>query len=1079
MLRVVLLAFSFALMQDPAKAQQVKELPVSAAVIDLSGTGTPVAAQRRNLAIEVPSGRDGTRMVLELKARGPGPEFGWMLFTIHNAAPVERKLVLAVDDQRFVGSGVFLVKPFGMRPDGVALSDGQESIERMIAGSGVAAAFTVKPLSTLTFALEGGSASQPVRLYTPEAFAAREWSLTFLGGGVIAIALLLALGMLWLFTVKPRAPFIAGALFALASAGFMALEAGYLVRLIDKLLPEAVLPGLNLDMVRAITENLLLFTLALCYISFHGVRKHSLVAALAALAIIVLSIASLALGWFAPLHATVTARFGVALISVLGLVTSFLSRRTGFGLLRHSLVMWAGLTSWVIIAGFAAATPVADLTLHVAVLTVLGFALAVMTFTLVRLALSTTALEKPPTVDEARSSLALAGAAHYVWDWQPYSGKLDVSAELPRDLAVANAAWKANAAQAFRAIVHPDDEPLYQALVAAPDLAPGQLRELDLRLRDGSGAYRWFALRARVLAAGGRGAHRCLGTLTDITRSKAVEDRALADAAHDPVTGLPSRTIFMDRLQREWDKPLARPMRVLLIALERFKTLNDGLGHDLGDQLLLIAGRRIAEQLHEEETATRLSGSQFAVMYVEAIDGRDASVLAENIRKAVGAPVPLGDRNVYLSSVIGISRASSEGYAPDTLMEQAGTALHDAQQDNKTTIRIYEPHLQDERARHIELETALRQAISNREITVAYQPIVHLESGAIAGLEALARWEHPQDGPIPPAKFLGLAEQAGLLSDITTLVMTEAIRQMGIWQRVHTRERPVYVAINLPADEMSDQSFADRLRALVVREGVRPNAVKIEITESVAMRYPDRARLLVQKLQALGIGVACDDFGTGFSSLASLRDLPFDTLKIDRSFLSPEAMEGRGGVIIDTVVNLAHGLGMLVVAEGIESEAQAARLLALGCDLGQGFHFSEPLPPQEVEPLLAVLPRLAAPYAIPHHQEVYPPAGIDDGAIEASYFDDTPEPPPGRAPMAPRRVRRRLIEEEIFDELPPDDTVFEPEPELEPEELPSIFDVVAEEHGPVSLTPRKPGRNPRKLKPRAAVRGKRPRRKKR
>ena len=1012
-----------------ARAQEVTDIPATFTAIDLTGRGTPIAAQRPNLAIEVPGDSDGARTVLELRARGPGPDYTWTIFNIRNASPTERKIILLVDEQRFAGSGLFHLKAFGERPDGVVLSSGQDTLERAIAQSGVAASFRIKPMANVTLALEGGATGQSVQIMTLDAFSTHETTLSVVNGGVIAMALFLAFGMLALYGIRMHAAFIAAALFAVAAAGFMALESGYLVRL----LPRLPIRGMPFDMLRALVEGFMMFTVALCVVSFNALRQRGILAALGVVSILLLALANLGYGLFDPLKATLSSRLAFAVLAVAGLITAFIVRKNPVGVVRQGLIFWAALTSWTVVAAVFALGEGARSAQHLVLVSSLALVLALMTFTLVSFAFSQGFLAKPLLTDSSRRSLALAGAEHFVWDWRPNEDRLDVGPDLAVALGYDPATWQKSPAAAFRAILNPEDEPIYQALLANRRLEPGHVHEVELRLREASGAERWFALRVRALQGANRLADRVIGTLTDITRTKVVEDRLITDAVHDPVTGLPSRAIFADRLSREIEKPLGRPVRVLLVSLERFKTLNDGLGHDLGDQLLMIAGQRIAACLQDDETASRLTGSQFAVMHVETIDGRDAMVMAEEIRRTIAAPVSLSERNVFLSAVIGISRASSEGYSADTLQAQAAAALHEIQKNGKTGIREFEEGFEDERSARLDLEHELRHAIDSGEIEVLYQPIVNLETRDVAGLEALTRWNHPTQGMLTPAKFLGLAEQAGLLPDITRVVMGEAMRQMGIWQRVLTRERPIYVAINLSADELNDLSFVDHLRALVAREGVRPNTVKIEITESVAMRYPDRARQFLQRLQALGVGVACDDFGTGFSSLASLRDLPFDTLKIDRSFLVAEAMEGRGGVILDTVVALAHGLGMLVVAEGIETEAQASRLLALGCDLGQGYHFSEPLRARDVEALLTVLPRVHAPL----------PQGYDPVRDEAETVEDQLlSPPPGHAPIAPRP---RRAEEEMFEPPVMDEGMFEEtadyEPDPEPEELPSIFDM--------------------------------------
>jgi len=1009
-----------------AGAQQVIDIPATFTERDLTGAGAPIAAQRQNLAIEVPGDLEGTRTVLELRGRGAGPTYNWTVFSIRNAAPTERKFVLVVDEQRFAASGVLDPLPFGVWPANIALSSGRETLERAASQTGVTATFVVKPMANVTFALEGGSPGQSVQLMTPQAFANHESWLSFANGAAIAIAILLACGLFGLYGIRSHSAFVAAGVFSLVSAGFMALDSGYLVRL----LPRLPIAGMPFDMLRALTEGLMTLALVLCVVSFNAIRQRGVVAALAVTVMILVAVGNLGFGLFDPIRATVAARLGFALLAVAGLVMAFLARTSGTGIGKYNLLSWFAILGWTVMATIFATSATANSMQHVALLFGLALVLSLITFMLASFALSQGYLTRNLMTDSSRRSLALAGAEHFVWDWRPFDDVLDISPDLAENLGYDKATWMKAPQASLRAVLHPDDEPLYQALLANRTLEPGRFHEIELRLREAMGEYRWFALRVRPLPGANRRADRVIGTLTDITRNKVVEDRLITDAVHDPVTGLPSRVVFADRLAREIEKPLAQPVRVLLVALERFKTLNEGLGHDLGDQLLLIAGRRIADCLSDDDAAARLTGSQFAVMHVEKIDGRDAMTLAEDIRRAIAQPVTLGERNIFLSAAIGISRPSTDGYNAETLQAQAASALHESQKQGKASIREFEAGIEDERPARLDLEHDLRRALDTGEIEVLYQPIVSLESREVAGLEALVRWNHPGKGQLLPAKFLSLAEQAGLMPEITAKVMADSLRQMGIWQRTLTRERPVYVAINLSAEELTDLGFVDRLRAAIAREGVRPNTVKVEITESVAVRYPERARVFLQRLQALGVGVACDDFGTGFSSLSSLRDLPFDTLKIDRSFLVAEAMEGRGGVILDTVVSLAHGLGMLVVAEGIETEAQASRLLAMGCDLGQGFHFSEALRARDVEALLSVLPRVHA-------------------TFRNGYDGEENDPVPGHARLAPRPAR---AEEELFEAPVPDDTMFEgssdddadtfeeaDDPEVEPEELPSIF----------------------------------------
>jgi EAL domain-containing protein (putative c-di-GMP-specific phosphodiesterase class I) len=313
----------------------------------------------------------------------------------------------------------------------------------------------------------------------------------------------------------------------------------------------------------------------------------------------------------------------------------------------------------------------------------------------------------------------------------------------------------------------------------------------------------------------------------------------------------------------------------------------------------------------------------------------------------------------------------------------------------------FDASMKDERAALLAMETDLRNAMRSDEIEVQYQPISYLNTMDIAGFEALARWRHPTLGLLPPAQFIELAEQVGMINEIGQTVLAQAARQLGIWQRVLRHERPFFVSVNISPSHLMEPNFLEQLQLIINRETLIDGSLKIEVTESVIMRHPERATKLFERLRSLGVGIACDDFGTGFSNLSNLRNLPFDTLKLDRSFITPESFDHRSGKIIMTITELAHSLGMVVVAEGIEEQDQVDRLAELGCDLGQGFLIGQPMPSTEVTDMLAVLPRIIA--------QNTPPV---------------PAPAPARkqvlnvAPMA-RRLNIDLDEE--------------------PEELPSIF----------------------------------------
>ncbi len=999
-----------------AQAEGTVDIAPDILLVDLTEQGTRVAAQRRNLALEVPGEKDGSRAVLELRGTGVGPEFNWTVYTLRNTGPDVRDLVLAVDTQRLAASGIVRLMPFGSQVKNISWLQTTNPPAPLSSALADAYQFQLQPSQAMTFGVEGPAVLKAVRVYDVKSFAQRGASIAFLRGASLAVAFVLALSILSLYGIRANRAFLVGGAFGFSALLFMALEVGYL----QPLAQNFGTFDLTQQHLRAISESLLALAVALCFWGLTSLKRRSIIKDMPFFVLILGMIALVAYAFLTPGRATQTARWAIVFLVIAGFVSALLAKRSRAEVMDNAMLFWASLLAWVFFATVSATGESHLPALHAIALAGLTIVLGVLAFVLLRLAFAQGFLSKPYLTDASRRSLALTGAEHYLWDWQPQENNLDIGADLARSLGHNTTNLTPTAAlRWFAALVHPADDMAYRKCLDLRNMKAGGFLEQELRLRDAQGVYHWFMLRARALPGAGGVPARLIGTLTDISRSKQTEDRLINEAIHDPVTGLPSRALFLDRLEREVAKPLAVPRRVLMIGIERFKILNDGLGHDLGDQLLLAVGQRISDALTGDESVARISGSQFAVMQVESIDSRDSAALAADILARLAKPINVLLQQVYLSACIGVSLSSASGASAAALHQQAETALHEAQSKGPRTVVMYHADISDQRADKVELEGDLRRAIDRREIEVHYQPIITLMTRDVAGFEALARWQHPKRGLLQPAEFIGLAEQAGMISEIGELVLQESIRQMGIWQRVLTRNRPVFMAINVSAEQLSDTSFIDRLTSTLAREGVLPHAAKIEITESVVMRFPERSRQLIGRLRNLGIGVACDDFGTGFSNLASLRDLSFDTLKMDRSFISTDGLQGRGGVILQSVVDMAHRLGMMVVAEGIETEDQAQQLLLMGCELGQGYYLSPPLLARDVHQLLAVLPVVTA----VTYDEPEPPALEDEALVDDAYYSDD---------------------------------------EIEPEELPSLFAVNA------------PPRPKKKIVPRRAVKAKRP-----
>jgi diguanylate cyclase (GGDEF)-like protein len=984
---IFMMLFGFAL---PANAENlVLEVDAKNPVTDLATIRAPIVAERDKISIQGP----GDPQATQLQAKGPGPVYYWSLYAMRNKSDADLDFVLSLDTQHFMGSGLLSLTSIGPTPvNAVATSGILKPVEL---GDTKAFAFTIPAGKTMNVAIETSGSQLSAELWPRQALGEHAARYAFYNGVLIGISVLVIFGLLAIYGFRPHNSVLAGWLFAVSCLAFMVFETG----LISQIATPAIM--------RAVIETSMAASLLLCVIIFTSVGKRVPVVGLALLLLLALLAANMVFAFVEPNRAASLARFGLALVVIVGFAATAIYRRKTKGIIDPGMLFWTTMLVWTVLAGIGTQLNPQNNLLSLALLAGLASVLITLAIVLVRFIFSQGLAAKPFITDSSRRSLALAGARHYLWDWQPQDTHLDIGEDLPKALGYDTIDWRLNGHHPFLNILHPIDAAVYQSEILDPGIRVGQIFDLELRLRNAKGIYQWFSLRARAIPGVNNQLDRCIGTLTDISKTKETEERLVMDAVHDPVTGLPSRALFMDRLERELTKPAGLPVRFMLIDLDRFKTLNEALGHDYGDRLLLLAGGRILECLAVDESVARISGSQFAVIVVEAIARRSVTALAEEISKSLAAPIELPQQDVFLTASIGISNSSNRGVTAAMLQQQAASALLEARRRGGAQSVTFDTSLKDERAAQLALESDLRRAMAGDEIEVQYQPISHLNTMDVAGFEALARWRHPTQGLLPPAQFIDMAEQAGMISEIGQIVLAQAARQLGIWQRVLRRDRPFFVSVNISPNHLMEPNFLEQVQMILSREGLTSNSLKIEVTESVIMRHPERAARLFERLRSLGVGLACDDFGTGFSSLSSLRDLPFDTLKIDRSFIVPESFDQRSGMIITTITELAHSLDMVVVAEGIETQSQVDRLAALGCDLGQGYLIGQPMTAADVTDMLAVLPRIVAKTAPKLPKIDY---------LELADFT----PPPGSAPLAPRRMI---------------------EIDAEPEELPSIFTV--------------------------------------
>ncbi|HJR09201.1 MAG TPA: EAL domain-containing protein [Pyrinomonadaceae bacterium] len=507
----------------------------------------------------------------------------------------------------------------------------------------------------------------------------------------------------------------------------------------------------------------------------------------------------------------------------------------------------------------------------------------------------------------------------------------------------------------FLTVIHPDD--LGVAVDAIKRLRKGNstIDQCEVRFRHKSGHKVW-GLWSASLAGGPHVASTPLVfQIQDITDRKRAEEQLQHEAMHDVLTGLPNRAMFIDhvelaiaRAQRNEERKFA----ILYVDLDRFKIINDSLGHAIGDQLLKEVAVRLWKCVRAGDTVARLGGDEFVLLLEDIYQESEAIDVAERIKAELAVPFTLSGREVFTTVSIGVASSWTSYHQAEGLIRDADAAMYRAKSLGKNRHEIYDSVMHAQVNDLLQMETALRLAVERREFIVYYQSIVDLETFKISGFEALVRWNHPEKGFISPANFIPLAEETGLIVEIGEWVLREACRQMERWQKIFPSDPPLFVSVNLSSKQFIQSDLIQRVTQIIEETKINPEGLKLEITESAVMDDVDSATEMLKKLRALGVKLSIDDFGTGYSSLSYLHRFPIDTLKVDRSFVVNMSEDSENVEIVRTIVSLAQNLGMNVIAEGVETKEQLAALRKLGCENGQGYLFSKPVDAKLAENLI-------------------------------------------------------------------------------------------------------------------------------
>jgi diguanylate cyclase (GGDEF)-like protein/PAS domain S-box-containing protein len=944
-----LVALAAAVVAGPAAhAVEAVNVRLDAPAIDLTAATEVQQTEADRIQVSTAPGPDGIVRRIEVRAREHNTN--WAVFALTNNSDEQIDRLIVVPHYRMSGSGLIWPDLGLSRVASITPSTGDRPVRQASTTSDIFRV-TLDPGTVITFVAELRSGKLPqIYLWEPDAYKDKVNSFTLYYGIVIGIAGLLALFLTILFVVKGSMMFPAAAALGWAVLIYIGIDFGFWSKVFDmtagaeriwRACGEAIL-----------SATLLVFLFAYLNLSRWHVRyAHITIAWLAALA------ALIAVAVFDPAVASGIARLSLLLIAVAGLALVVYLSTHGFDRAVLLIPTWLLLVVWTFAAGLSVTGVVTNDIIGPALLGGLVLIVMLIGFTVMQHAFAG-GITHGIVSDVERRALALTGAGDLIWDWDVSADKVYTSPETEHLLGLKRGTLE-GAAAAWLDVLHPLDRDRFRAaLDNAVEQRRGRLHQ-DFRLRAADGHYAWLSLKARPVVGSDGEVVRLVGTLTDVTDFKNSEERLLFDAVHDNLTGLPNRELFIDRMESTFafakSDPNLKPS-VIVIDVDRFKQVNDSVGMAVRDSILLTIARRLSRLLKPQDTMARLSGDQFALILMSERESTRVVGFAETMRRALRAPIAFNDREIFLTASIGLVLADHESLRPEEVLKDAELAMYHAKRIGGDRIEIFKPAMRSRKTDRLTIESELRRAIEREEIKVMYQPIVRLEDRAIAGFEALARWEHPKLGRLSPVEFISIAEEIGLIVDLGLFVLDRTARQLAIWQAEASRsQEPLFASVNVSSRQLLRHDLIQDLRGVLGRTPLARGSLKLEITESLVMDNPEHAAQMLTRIKELGAGLSLDDFGTGHSSLAYLQRFPFDTIKIDQSFVRTTS-RGTRPVILRSIISLAHDLGMDVVAEGAETDSDAVELYHLGCEYAQGYAFGEPMTAEAAQDLLAGRP---------------------------------------------------------------------------------------------------------------------------
>jgi diguanylate cyclase (GGDEF)-like protein/PAS domain S-box-containing protein len=552
---------------------------------------------------------------------------------------------------------------------------------------------------------------------------------------------------------------------------------------------------------------------------------------------------------------------------------------------------------------------------------------------------------------EDRYALAAQGSNDGLWDWNLHNNVIYFSSRWKSMLGFGDDEI-GNHPEEWLGRVHPDDRPEIEARIAAHIGGRSSHLENEFRIRHRDGKYYWMLIRGLAVRNESGQAYRMAGSQTDITARKVATEQLMYNAFHDSLTDLPNRSLFMDRLQHVINTSARRGnllYAVMFLDLDRFKIVNDSLGHTVGDNLLVAVGLKLAECIRPGDTVARLGGDEFSILLEGIHTLKDAADVADRIHGRLLLPFTIEGHEVYAAVSIGIALGSENYERAEQVLRDADIAMYEAKKRGSACTEIFDTRMHASILERLRLESELHGVLDHNELVLAFQPIIDLSSHRLVGFEALVRWNHPLRGMVYPTEFISLAEETGMIIKIGEWILREACRELGGLQKRFPSHPPLKMSINISSKQFAQENLADLVAGILQEAKIAPRSLAFEITESMLMENIDVAILTMNRLRTMGVHIHIDDFGTGYSSLSYLHSLPIDALKIDRSFINKLTANGDNQEIIMSIISLAKSLNFDVIAEGVELDHQFVQIKELECQFGQGYLFARPMEAGEIE----------------------------------------------------------------------------------------------------------------------------------